>query len=403
MSYTLDYMFTTETMEYLKETCNVRDFSKENEDKYLVSYNKNKTQINNDNIDTIGLHRSLIFLNNNLLCFSPPKSLSYDYFCKKYPNPNDNIVVEEFIEGTMINVYYNNISKNWEIATKNNIGATNFFYKDSMYTFGDLFYDTCRYLGLNLEDGLNKKYCYSFVMKHPYNQMIEIVTHPSLYLIEVYEIELLSETNIKIHIKNRDEIFEQLSINWDIKIPHRICFEKYEYIDFVNLFLSAEPHYIRKCILMGYIIKNTITGERTKLRNQEYEYLHKLRGNQSDFFYRYLELRQLGKVQELLNYFPEYHNLVNMYRETIHTFTENLYLHYVNVNITRTSSLSNIPYCYKQHVYKIHGQYLASKIDDKLFKVSRKYVINYVNNLHPSSLMHALNKYVDMCYTSGFE
>ena len=98
-------------------------------------------------------------------------------------------------------------------------------------------------------------------MKHPYNQMIEIVTHPSLYLIEVYEIERLSETNIKIHIKNRDEIVGQLSINWDIKSPQRIYFKEYEDIYFVNLFLSDDPYYIRKCISMGYVIKNKITGE----------------------------------------------------------------------------------------------------------------------------------------------
>lgn len=403
MSYTLDYTFTTETMEHLKETCNVHNFSKENEDKYLVSYNKSKTQLNDDNIDTIGLHRSLIFLNNNLVCFSPPKSSSYDYFCKKYPNLDENIIIEEFIEGTMINVYYNNISKKWEIATKNNIGATNVFYKHSIYTFGDLFYDTCKYIGFNLEDGLNKKYCYSFVMKHPYNQMVEILTYPSLYLIEVYEIEQLSETNVKINIKNRHEIVGQLSINWDIKSPLRICFKKYEDINCVSLFSSNDKYYIRKCILMGYMIKNTMTGERTKLRNEEYEYLHKLRGNQSDFFYRYLELRQSGKVKELLNYFPEYYNLVNMYRETIHTFTENLYSYYINVNIIKTTLLSNVPYCYKQHVYKIHGQYISEKMNDELFKVSRKYVIDYVNNLHPSLFICSLNKYVDMCYSSGFK
>ncbi len=230
--------------------------------------------------------------------------------------------------------------------------------------------------------------------------MIEIVTHPSLYLIEVYEIKRLSETNIQIRIKDKNEIFDQLSINLNINTPFKFNFKNYTQF---NLFSSPDITCERKLISMGYVIKNKMTGERTKLRNPKYEYLHKLKGNQPDFFYRYLELRQLGQVKEFLHYFPEYYNSVNMYRETIHTFTENLYLYYINVNITRTTSLSNIPYCYKQHVYKIHGQYLLSKIDDKLFKVSIKYIIDYVNNLHPSSLMHSLNKYVDMCYTSGFK
>lgn len=402
MSYTFDYSLTPESMEYLKVLCNVHNFSKENEDKYLVSYNKDKIKINDENINTIGLHRSIIFLNNNLVCFSPPKSLSFDYFCTKYPNLDENIIIEEFVEGTMINVYYNNISKKWEIATKNNIGGTNIFYKNSLYSFGDLFYDTCNYVGLNLEDTLNKKYCYSFVMKHPYNQMVEIVTYPSLNLIEVYEIERLSETNIKIHIKNSDEIIDQLLIDCNINSRFKFNFKNYEDIKFKNLLL-IDPHSVRKHILMGYVIKNTTTGERTKLRNEEYEYLHKLKGNQPDFFYRYLELRQTGQVKEFIRYFPEYYNFVNMYRETIYTFTENLYLYYINVNLTKTTLLLNVPYCYKQHVYKLHGQYIKEKINNKLFKISRKYVIDYVNNLHPSVLIHSLNKYVDMCYTSGFK
>jgi hypothetical protein len=402
MSYTLDYIFTTDSMENLRETCNVHNFSKENEDKYLVSYNKSKTQINDNNIDTIGLHRSVIFLNNNLVCFSPPKSLSYENFFMKYPKLDENVMIEEFIEGTMINVYYNNISKNWEIATKNNIGATNIFYKDANYTFGYLFYDTCRYIGFNLEDGLNKKYCYSFVMKHPYNQMVEIVMHPSLYLIEVYEIEHLSETNIKINIKDRNEIVNHLLINWNIEIPRQVYFNNYEDIQFLNSPKLNDQSYVRKCIKMGYVIKNIKTGERTKLRNPEYEYLHKLRGNQPDFFYRYLELRQTGQVKDFLTYFPEYYNLVNMYRNTIHTFTENLYLYYINVNITKTTLLPNVPYCYKQHVYKIHGQYIKEKINEPSFKISRKYMIDYVNNLHPSVFMYALKKYIDMCYSPSF-
>ena len=58
---------------------------------------------------------------------------------------------------------------------------------------------------------------------------------------------------------------------------------------------------------------------------------------------------------------------------------------------------------YKQYVYKIHGQYIKEKMNDASFKVSRKYIINYVNNLHPSSLMYSLKKYIDMCYSPSLK
>jgi hypothetical protein len=399
MSYTLNYNFTPNMVENLKKNCNVRDFSKENEEKYLVSYNKNKTLV-----ETVGLHRSLIFLNGNLVCFSPPKSLSFNNFCNKYPM-SENIVIEEFIEGTMINVFYNNVSQVWEIATKNNIGATNHFYKNSIYSFGNIFYDTCRYIGFNLEEALNKKYCYSFVMKHPYNQLIEIVTKPSLYLIDVYEIE--NEQNpgqsssISIHVKNKNEIADQLSINWDIKIPTKFLFSEYKDIIFLKLFPSNDNHYIRKCISMGYVIKNVFTGERTKLRNDEYEYLHKLKGNQPDLLYHYLSLRQSGCMIEYLKYFPENYNLFNGYRNELHCFTENVYSCYKLIHIEKERGY-DIPKCYKQHVYKIHGIYISHKINNTPFKVTKPCVINYINELHPSILIKSLNEYLNICYSPTF-
>ena len=140
MAYTLDYSFTTQVMEHLESYCNIHDFSKESEVKHLVSYNKEKVSVKNL-IETIGLLRSVVFLNNRLISFSPPKSYNYYDFMNKYPIPNsaNNCIVEEFVEGTMINVFYNNISKTWEIATRNNIGANNYFYNEVHYSFAELF------------------------------------------------------------------------------------------------------------------------------------------------------------------------------------------------------------------------------------------------------------------------
>jgi hypothetical protein len=130
MSYTLNGNLTSEFITYNKDKLNIKNFSKEHTSTLLVSYNKSNVKVDDSNADTIGLYRSTIFLHNELVCFSPPKSLSFNSFCKKYPNLDNSITIEEFVEGTMINVYYDNISKTWEIATKNNVGATNHFYKN---------------------------------------------------------------------------------------------------------------------------------------------------------------------------------------------------------------------------------------------------------------------------------
>jgi hypothetical protein len=393
MSYTLNGNATSEFISCNKEKFNIKNFSKENKSTYLISYNKSNSKVNDDNSNTIGLYRSTIFLNDDLVCFSPPKALSFNHFYKKYPNLDDSIIIEEFVEGTMINVYYDNISKTWEIATKNNVGATNHFYKNSITSFGNLFYKTALFANFNLDEHLDKRFCYSFVMKHPLNQIVGIINHPSLYLIEIYQIVKLNDTEFKINIVTDSEVSQCLTSKCNILLPKKYNFNTYSDVDFPYLFDIDDAHYIRSYIKMGYVFKNKITGERCKLRNQEYEYLHQLVGNQPDFFYHYMQLRQSGNMKSFLKYFPEYTDMANECRGRIHSYTENLWAYYFEVKIVKSIKLSDVHYAYKPHVYKIHGQYMEGKVQNPYFKVDKKYIMNYVNNLHPSVLMYAINKY----------
>ena len=56
---------------------------------------------------------------------------------------------------------------------------------------------------------------------------------------------------------------------------------------------------------MGIVIKNTATGERSKIRNPIYEEVRHLKGNHSKLQYQYLHLRNEGKLPEFLKFYPE--------------------------------------------------------------------------------------------------
>jgi hypothetical protein len=120
------------------------------QDYALVNYKKH------ENYD--GLYRSVIFKNKKVVCFSPPKSIPYTEFCEN--NPISTVVVDEFMDGTMINVFYDGETNKWVIATRSIVGAKCVFY--SQKTFHDMFHET----GIDY-DTLNKEYCYSFVLQHP--------------------------------------------------------------------------------------------------------------------------------------------------------------------------------------------------------------------------------------------
>ena len=67
-------------------------------------YRYNKSKLTEDNIQQLGLMRSLIIHNNKIVSFSPPKSISSSKFIDS--NKFNDIIIEEFIDGTMINLFH---------------------------------------------------------------------------------------------------------------------------------------------------------------------------------------------------------------------------------------------------------------------------------------------------------
>ena len=93
-------------------------------------------------------YRSLVisFPEKKLLCFSCPKSITFDSFITKYPVLDSEILVNDIIEGTMINLFYDDRIQNWQIATKSAVGG-NYWYFRNQYdntektqkTFNEMF------------------------------------------------------------------------------------------------------------------------------------------------------------------------------------------------------------------------------------------------------------------------
>lgn len=91
----------------------------------------------------------------------------------------------EFVEGTMINSWYDTASKSWRISSKSILDANNTFSEKQTKSFHDLFFESCHETRFSL-DMLDTNQCYSFVFKHPENRIINKVNKPELYLISAY-------------------------------------------------------------------------------------------------------------------------------------------------------------------------------------------------------------------------
>ena len=352
----------------------------------IVSYDKNL--LSHDNISTIGLFRSVILnSNNNVVSFSPPKSVQSDTFIKLYPEKNENIVAQEFIEGTMINVFWDptiGLTGSWEIATRNTISATSKFFKsENSKSFSEMFLEAAVETKLMIER-LNPNYCYSFVLQHPENRIVVPFLKPQLYLVAMYYINInLENGQVIINPTELDIPF----VGWEytnIKFPQILQGETYS--ELIDKYASMNTDYKT----LGIMLHNKLTGERSKIRNPVYEQVRHLRGNQPKLQFQYLSLRKEGKVKDFLQFYPENKREFSDFRDQVHLFTNTLLSNYISCYIKKEKPLKEFLEQYRTHMFNIHKKYM-DELKDKQLYVNNTVVINYVNDMAPTLLMYSLN------------
>ena len=337
---------------------------------YVLQYIKDRL-IGNDEKIKYCLFRSVIFNENRICAFSPPKSVDFDYFIDTFKP--EECYVEEFIEGTMINLFFDN---KWEISTKSTVGGNVSFFKEQQ-TFSTLFNEICNEKGIDFTK-LDKTLCYSFVMQHVRNRIVLPITENKLYLIAVYNIDKHKVNSL--NYDDRNKIAHSLGLN----VPLIIYKNLFDLELLKNDFCSINtPYYIP-----GVSVYHN-SGIRSKIKNPNYEYIKKLRGNSPKLQYQYLNLRKNNQVKEFLKFFPEKRIQFSKMRKQIHDFTYNLHKAYMDCYIYKIQAHVEFPYEYKTHMYKLHKQYLDNIGSGYI--IDYNVVIDYVNNLHPAQLMYSLN------------
>ena len=337
-------------------------------------------------IGTYGLCRSIIVDGNNkVISFAPPKSMPYGVFSTMYANNYSSpLIAQEFVEGTMINVFWDNTRQLWEITTRNTIGASSSFYKPNKNkTFRDMFHEAAAENKMDISL-LDRSMCYSFVLQHPENRIVVPFKTAQLYLVAAYSIDNTCE-NISIQTHDIYAIHGCYEFSTTtVKVPRKYEWSAYD--ELVHQFGSLNTPFRQ----LGVIIYNMETGERTKIRNPVYERVRHLRGNQPKIQYHYLCLRKEGKVGEFLKYYPENNAAFSGFRDQVHGFTNALFRNYIACYIKKERPLLEFSPQFRTHMFNLHQIYTTQLKENKQF-VTNMVVIKYVNDVHPTLLMHSLN------------
>lgn len=362
------------------------------DDYYILQYSK--LGICFDDYNSL-LYRSVVFSypQRRVLSFTPMKSIPSTVFMKENPEIDDNIYINEYIEGVMVQLFYDYRVNCWIMATKGGIGG-NYCYKPcpgatdkdssnkSMLTFYDMFLDALR---TNKSESLNKlrmldlfpkDFSYTFIMQHPKNTITKPVTEPHLYLVSVYCIK--SEEN---QVEYVSPIYYEKwaafkNINGIIEFPTRHVFYDYKTL------LAELP--------CDHIITNTITGQHCRIKSVAYELFKKTLPISAETQYLYLCIRRIGKTQEFVKYYPKYkrqfYNLREQYENMVtevHQYYRDYYIYGQRSNCSK----------YFTHIYKIHHNiYIPSLMGIGRVRVYRKTVRDYFDKMEPRELLFILSE-----------
>jgi hypothetical protein len=273
--------------------------------------------------------RSVIYKGDTLICMSPGKSVPLDETI-----PLADYTVEDFVEGIMINAFYDG---EWKIATKSTIGAQCRF--DSPRTFAELFDDCKAEVGFSL-DTLNPEFSYSFVMQHPDHRIVTPVTKPSLTCVAKF--------------KGQEEFLS------DVFPPARHVFSSWEEAK------AAAQRGLCKGLVFKY------KGTRSKIRNVMHHSIEQMKQN-VPFPERYVKMRNKPQLAEYLFYFPEERVKADALERTIQETTQQLYTTYRDCFMFKKEKAKD--HAWKSSLYDLHTIYLQELYPRSL---SKKRVEEYV-------------------------
>lgn len=289
----------------------------------LIHYDKNKTDMTKEHV---GFFRSVIWNanTNEPVCVGPIRGLT----ATADTVIDSTTCVEDFIDGTMLNMFYTD--HGWTVSTRTQIDAGQHFY--GVRSFRDLFWETFYMLGLN-QDMLNSAHTYSWVLQHPEERIVVAPEYgvPHLFLVETTDsdlVEPLMRLRPKSYTMNSlDDLIAQLAA-WGRRYG----------------------------VKWQGLVAKTNGGSRYKFRTAEYNAARKIRGNQPNLGYIWLERWGEKRLAEYTRIYPEEDYRANAVIEAFKEHTQQLYELYQKVYRLRELPLGSAPRKYRKLLWDYHKE-----------------------------------------------
>lgn len=323
-------------------------------EQYKLKFKEDSNLILIFNDNNSNLQEELVrFFNGVIIDKETLKIICYTFDkCFEENNINENlfgknIKIQPVYEGTLIRAYFYN--NKWNLSTKKMINAHNAKWASDK-SFGDMFNEIIGIDNLNNETYFNNKdYCYSFLMGHVENNIIQ---NNSNYIIHLNTVDLVNNSEVN---------FSDNTITYDDKIKHINHYGNVE----INMEKDSLIKHIQNIKNdtglneIGYMFINQ-DNEKQKFMKNNYIQIRELWGNTNNRLFRYLNLRKNPEnLKSYLSIFPSDKKLFLDYEHylmNIATFILNIYR-----DRHMTKKITKVPFYIRDIIYKIHGLYLQTK------------------------------------------
>lgn len=263
--------------------------------------------------------------------------LSEEDFIKYVPEWKD-WVIEEKLDGTLINVFYNN--NKWNICTKSCINADETRFR-STKTYRELFDEL---IDINSLD-LDKSYSYSFLLRHIENRNISVIKRNEL-----------------IHLESTNNVTgDKVKINLGFKSPKIIKIR-----DIINIYNINNLDELKNVVKNlptqhpGFTVYSIDRKYRFNIDNPKYIELSKIVSTQKDPKFIVLDsLYRNNNIYLILENFPEYNNIAIDINNKIYELS--IWLHEVYKTSKVKRQYVNIRDKYKKLLSDLHNIYKERK------------------------------------------
>ena len=323
-------------------------------------HNQDKSDFNNKIVNECN---GIILDKNTLkiICYTFDK-------CEETNSPNNldtnQLFIEYSMEGSLIRLY--NYDNKWMLSTKRCIDAGKSKWL-STKNFVELFYECLGDINL-LDQSIDPKYCYSFIISHPENNIIAKEIVPTLYHVSTRDMDTLKEVTLNIGVP--------------VLARNTIPNNTQEFIQDLILEMSNDTNKFYE----GYMLIDN-NYNRWKLQKPYFKKMRNLWGNNNNRFFRYLELRNdINLLQEYLGYFQTDKNDFLKYESDINNFAQIILEYYSRKHISKIDK--NVPFYFSKLIYKLHGDYFKTRI-----KTDHNKIMLALLELDPKQICFMMNKH----------